>query len=399
MTDNSRRITIDPEPRVGGTMRHAPLFCAALLCLCGLLLATGCGNAEGQTIRDERAPQTGEAAAESTESAQDPSSSPAARWLQETEDLGWVADALFLPSGAGWVVGETAPPQAILLVYTPDGGETWQRMPVHFASMPRALHFVDSNSGWIVGEYIGRETTHMLIHTSDGGRTWAQQNAGSLPDGSRLVDVQFSTGGTGWVVGYGGTTDMDIEGFLLRTTNGGESWSSYVLGEGVLPGELQFVNDQVGWLGGWDAIGNRPVLCFTHDSGRTWSETTQLPGLFIDGMAFVDSATGWVLVDSQCVMKTDDGGATWREQYRSSLPNLHGLESLDVAHGWIPSSEGVLYTTDGGITWSAMPAPWNQPVATIRIVGADTIIGFGDPTTGQPEPRKNFFCRTSLDVD
>ena len=52
--------------------------------------------------------------------------------------------------------------------------------------------------------------------TSDGGRTWARQYTGT----AALHQLDFTDAAHGWAVG---------QGTLLRTTNGGASWTA--LGE------------------------------------------------------------------------------------------------------------------------------------------------------------------------
>jgi photosystem II stability/assembly factor-like uncharacterized protein len=55
-------------------------------------------------------------------------------------------------------------------------------------------------------------------------------------------------------------------------------------------------------------------------------------------------------------MATSDGGRTWARQY-SGTAALQQLDFTDAAHGWAAGLGTLLRTTDGGATWTALPAP------------------------------------------
>ena len=77
--------------------------------------------------------------------------------------------------------------------------------------------FVDAQRGWAVGE------RGVIWHTADGGANWRLQSSGVK---CRLAAVHFIDDQTGWAAGgnihpYTHATS----GVVLRTVNGGRSWS------------------------------------------------------------------------------------------------------------------------------------------------------------------------------
>ena len=52
-----------------------------------------------------------------------------------------------------------------------------------------------------------------ILKTSDGGSTWSIQNSGTT---NNLTSVHFIDAQTGWAVGWNGT--------ILKTNNGGTTW-------------------------------------------------------------------------------------------------------------------------------------------------------------------------------
>lgn len=70
------------------------------------------------------------------------------------------------------------------------------------------VDMVDSTTGWIVGN------NGTILKTTNGGGTWTGQSSGSV---AHLRDVSFFDAQNGWAVGDGGT--------ILGTHNGGATWT------------------------------------------------------------------------------------------------------------------------------------------------------------------------------
>jgi len=102
----------------------------------------------------------------------------------------------------GWILPRNRPGR---LVRTVDGGLTWTEVPIPLAaSNPSAMHFVDAQTGWIVGD-------RAIARTDDGGATWRMQSAdvGAGLSGVFALDKLHA-----WVVGTAGA--------VLATQTGGE---------------------------------------------------------------------------------------------------------------------------------------------------------------------------------
>jgi photosystem II stability/assembly factor-like uncharacterized protein len=100
------------------------------------------------------------------------------------------------------------------VVYSDDGGTTWQQADVPVASDLVAVHFPDDRNGWAVGH------DGVILHSADGGRSWQRQRDGRA-DGAQgaenpWLDVWFADARNGWVVGAFGT--------MLCTKDGGTTW-------------------------------------------------------------------------------------------------------------------------------------------------------------------------------
>lgn len=114
----------------------------------------------------------------------------------------FMTDISAVSPNEAWVVGIALGGGGVVLATT-DGGENWEEQQVGPVGELRAVHFVDSLTGWAVGSSI--------LHTEDGGATWTPQ---ASPAGVIFFDVDFVSEAVGWAVGSDGT--------ILRTTTGGD---------------------------------------------------------------------------------------------------------------------------------------------------------------------------------
>ena len=190
----------------------------------------------------------------------------------ESENGRVTANAIhFNDASHGWLVGPAG-----TLMRSDDGGRDWTPvgLPLRGGERPtlRDVTFVNADQGWIAGE------RGSIFHTSDGGATWERQERGvpvvraiprgeprrrdvrpdleAEPDRLTVSAIRFADPLHGWAVGY--YADV-AESVVLRTDDGGTSWST----EHVQPGELLrslFVLDRgQAWAAG-DRARTRPQV-------------------------------------------------------------------------------------------------------------------------------------------
>lgn len=199
--------------------------------------------------------------------------------------------------------------------------------------------FPDSAHGWVGGPY------GLILRTTDGGASWTQQFGGdyALPP---ILSLFFHDANNGWALGYS---------TLLKTTDGGETWTEQPVGQNLDGGSLVFTSAQNGWIIG------RPVL-HTTTGGAIWNVVN--PGIEsrfgVPRGWFLNNDFGW-LIGSDSLSRTTDGGQTW---IVSRLPGDRYVSDCFFTSpdsGWVtqlPDPEGgrydgrILHTADGGQTWT-----------------------------------------------
>jgi photosystem II stability/assembly factor-like uncharacterized protein len=220
-----------------------------------------------------------------------------------------------------------------IVLSTTDGGETWKTRrlgPNNFSDVA----LVDATSAYVVGG------SGIVFATTNGGTTWTSTHTID----TYIRDVQFVGSMSGWAATHTG---------ILRTSDGGQSWSSIPLGDSV--DALTFVDDQYGWVlqNKWSTSGgdSSSVVRSTTDGGLTWTPiwTVAEP---VSDLQFIDRTHGW-LVGAGKIWATGDGGKTWGEQKGGpSFGFLRGVHFLDALHGTVVGDFGFIATTsDGGGNW------------------------------------------------
>jgi len=225
--------------------------------------------------------------------------------------------------------------------------------------------------------------------TSDGGNTWT---GGSIPMGpepyaSNLCPISAQTA---WASGL----DIDYVSYVLRTDDGGTTWTRQL--ENGFSDAASYVNfvhfwdDQNGVaMGDPTESDTDPVPFFeiytTADGGLTW---TRVPSANIPppvaneyGSSAVYHVRGnyvWFLTldgvsyEGKRLFRSKDRGHTWQVlsaaddkiNIFSFADTLHGLGAKRIS----PTMAKLIYTTDGGDTWTDLPLYATSEPATSYVL-------------------------------
>jgi len=209
------------------------------------------------------------------------------------------------------------------------------------------VFFTSEQTGYVVGSLGGRGK---LIKTTNGGVNW-QPLSTAPASTSTIRAVWFVAADTGYVL-----TEYQV----LKTVDAGASWQ--LVGD-YLPNRLQalalqFTTATTGFL-----TGRNGVVYKTMDAGLTWQDT-QVPatpssyGSGYTQLALPTPDTGYLISDFE-LFKTTDAGASWQR-----LPGVNGVRYRSImfrsaTEGYVVLDFGGTYrTTDGGATWTPVPAGW-----------------------------------------
>jgi photosystem II stability/assembly factor-like uncharacterized protein len=200
---------------------------------------------------------------------------------------------------------------------------------------------VDDDHGWIGGGHYtlsGPPWTFRaygyVIGSTDGGDSW------SLTDyisGRYVQDVTFVDTSNGWLTAqYVDNSTYETIPKIYASSDGGASWSiqAIPLATGSL-NAIAFVDTRTGW-----AVGEGGAILNTANGGQTWNQQTSGVTGELEDVQFVNTTTGWAVGS---ILHTTDGGQNWTPQSADpACTDLRGLHFLDAGHGWAVGADGVV---------------------------------------------------------
>jgi photosystem II stability/assembly factor-like uncharacterized protein len=139
-------------------------------------------------------------------------------------------------------------------------GQTWKAFPTPLQTPLSDLAFENETTGLAASTYtvfkpsLGWTTggkPSKLIRTSDGGQTWSEIPAAQLPfPGQKLfISVMTATGVPGEYIMDAGPNEQDDNYTTFRSTDGGLSWQVLTQCPDEALGTMAFKSPNVGWAG------------------------------------------------------------------------------------------------------------------------------------------------------
>jgi photosystem II stability/assembly factor-like uncharacterized protein len=271
----------------------------------------------------------------------------------------------FVTRNEGWAVGDLG-----TILHTTDTGKTWNQQTSNSTSYTlTAVSFISPSIGVAVGS-AGR-----ILRTVNGGQTWSPITA-DTDNLKQLNDVYFQDATRGWIVGN--------NGLILRSSNGGASWTR------VLPtpttANLQRVHfprnhtgsspptDPYGW--GW-AVGDGGTILGSRDFGQSWR--LQLPFATTDpllGVARRDITHAIAVGSNNATLNTvaSADSADWvlsppPVPFANFTSVFWSDSSAVPGNAWAvgkrtdTSLPVILWSTDGGDTWTNQDLPSSAPLS------------------------------------
>jgi photosystem II stability/assembly factor-like uncharacterized protein len=301
--------------------------------------------------------------------------------------MAWLRAVYFVDEARGWAVGSRG-----ALLATTDGGRVWEVRRAPTEDTLRDVYFVNEQTGWLVCDrsiYLLRtkeEPRSYLLKTTDGGETWSRVEATGADVDVLLTRVAFVDVARGWAFGEMGA--------LYATTDGGASWKRQTLPTNHLLLGGAFLAAGQGWL-----VGAGNTILYNPDGAR-WLAGGSPAGVEtrFNAVAFVEQRRGWAVGERGLVLATTNGGRAWFKQESNVDVDLLDVKFIDAKEGWAAGAGGtIIHTTDGGANWRPEPSGTRHPLerlsatsrARVWAVGfGGTIINYaGDAFTPAPQLR------------
>jgi photosystem II stability/assembly factor-like uncharacterized protein len=283
------------------------------------------------------------------------SQNPINRTLLPLKSVGGTSEIVFAVGGIQRTIEYGAHPDSKAVTLTQVSGQTWVKTETgfdfdaqgypHFNGYTISqIRFKTDQFGWKVGYRI-------MSITKDGGNTWQSIFGNSDPRGHAYFfeKAYFQSDSTGFLLmkynesnpatlfSFSGTTRTSID---IPYKDPSDPYTTRML-------DLQFIDDNTGFI-----TTSNGKLIKTTDGGTSWSVQLVKANTALNRCYFVTAQTGWVVGANGLMMKTINGGQSWITQNTGSTATWNGSYFLSAQEGYVVGTQGTLAkTSDGGNSW------------------------------------------------
>ena len=211
----------------------------------------------------------------------------------------------------------------------------WGDREVWIEGIGSLYGIIDSGALFLMGG-----STNLLCHYEHGDLIWQNTTPGydecymvyptppSPPQNFVEGWLEIPTGVTENLYGVACLNGLEVvaygeNGKILKTTNGGDSWTAKFEKEGYDMIHVAFADEQVGYACGdscyWDVYHHKGIIVKTTDGGETWQELPNTNFVYLEHPDFqrtndlfvVDAETFYLLTADNLLWKTTDGGQSF----------------------------------------------------------------------------------------
>jgi hypothetical protein len=265
-------------------------------------------------------------------------------------------------------------------------GQWYRYTQPYYSETPHDIvscHFSPEGTGYAVGPGT-REAGGFILKTTDGGITWSGVRK---PEGVHwFCSVHFMSDAHGFVSGM----DGNFDGFVCETFDGGDhwekiqsiTWNRTVQFASINLFKIHFINPRTGYfiesLDRGTHSGPAYITYFSENSGASFAESNSAS---LTDICFADSLNAFAIqhvgaapgIYYAYILKSSDGGATWKTVTDIIRRDLYTIECADTLNVFAAGVGGsLLISKDGGGHWEDRPLPTPNTVHDIRFAGGLT---------------------------
>ncbi|PLX04188.1 MAG: hypothetical protein C0595_04260, partial [Marinilabiliales bacterium] len=221
--------------------------------------------------------------------------------------------------------------------------QIWETLPTGTSYILFDISFAPGQNdiGYAAGMQYTYDAEGVVIKTTDGGDTWTQVLGGTNQDG--LEAVCFVSATTGFIAGW--------NDYFAKTTDGGSTWTTMTVGsDNWYFKDIEFYDANNGVAAAiTNSSGN--VIYVTNDGGTTWTTATGI-NQDIQDVCYANATTLYAVGGDEKISKSTDGGSTWSEISSGTFTYYYFGVDFVGDFGIVGGEDGkILSTTNGGTSW------------------------------------------------
>ncbi|MBK7096554.1 MAG: T9SS type A sorting domain-containing protein [Saprospiraceae bacterium] len=265
-----------------------------------------------------------------------------------------------------------------------DGGLTWPFVKINGTYDIYSVYFKNANEGFIAANGGG-------FKTSDGGMTWAEfqdgtyndvvftdNNNGFMSSNSQYTVLKTTNGGTSWSetsstnigfcnniyfknsqTGFAWSNQNTVPGKIARTTNGGTTWTLITIPtKNAMMDMTEKPNGELFMSGGGGNI-------LKSTNGTSWTIASE--GLFkgmLHDMCFAANNTIFACGENGTIVKSTDNASSWSRLNSGTSERLWGICSTPSNNLFaFGDNKTVLKSINSGTTWTVSNTGFDETEA------------------------------------
>ena len=290
-------------------------------------------------------------------------------WSGTNAPTGNILTCIIYDGSAAYLSGTVT---AETIFKTTDNGNSWQTIPISIGPTihPLLAYSIDKlgNNMIVVGNY------GEMIKSTNNGSSWSSYSyRRSLATMSGDI---YAQSGTGRIIACG--TNIGYNDDILVSSDGGINWTTSDLTVEGYSTSLSMVNPTTGYVSGREGF-----IFKTTTGGNSWSSLMGNPVLgnyYLQSIDFVNASTGWIVGGYPApaaivkIFKTTNAGVNWSEQPTSYSASMGvKVDMVDVNTGYMSYSIGLQKTTNSGANWNIIPVPAATTYRAMKVLDANTV--------------------------
>ncbi len=200
-----------------------------------------------------------------------------------------------------------------------------------------------------------------ILKTIDGGETWSKKTSGTTLD---LHKVQFTTPNIGYII------SKNSGNILLKTVDGGETWTQIDLVELDFTIDLSCLNENVIFISGW-----RDRIIKSTDGGQNWETILNVND--VHDIQFLSESVGYSGRYYRKITKTINGGQSWQQIMYGYSPFYFLNENIGFYY-----NHGIYKTIDGSNSFTKVTDGEEWLLKNILAVNENLLWGIHDSGQG-----------------
>ncbi len=244
-----------------------------------------------------------------------------------------------------------------------DDGQTWTSQTTGSNATLNDAIFISEGNGFIVGGDFNNSAN--ILRTTDGGQTYSESVLTGL---NSLFGIDFIDANNGWTFG--------VDGLLLRTTDSGNTWLAQPSGTTEWLLDIAFVDQTTAVI-----VGGNGTILRTTNGGLSWLPVASGTTEWLTGVSALVNTTLFAVGNGGTILSSGDSGQTWTPRTSGTSEDLSDISFRDENNGTAVGNNGtILSTTDGGETWDQQFCTVSSDFHKVHFTGS-VGLGVGDFTT------------------